>query len=487
MKKILIILTIILTPLTLYGQLIGLGTITSPFSGTFGPLDNLIWSGNIYINGNIYVDNEQLTISPGSTIIFTALRTNLIITGTGQLNAVGTPSSKITFTKGTGNSSWGHISFQSMGAAGASIIDNCIIEFGSKTGSGIDGYGGGIQADFSNLVISNSSIRNNYALFGGGIFINKSKSPTVLTCDILNNSSANSGGGIYLWDYSYPSISNCIIESNRSLGTSYGGGGLCIGTITGVAKITNCTIVNNTANAKGNNIYVQYANASTITNTVMWGFSSINDVYFEGSYKKSNLINSALQRVYGPAGTIPLSNFTNSILLNSSNNDSSGPNFNATNGTDWSINFISPCRDAGITPSPSIPTDFIGNSRIGPYDIGAYEDQYSRWKTTASSTDWATPGNWDQGVPTSSQDVIIPSGATNYPTGSSAQDFTIGAGKLMVLNPGAQATLGALTNSGTLRLESDATGISSLICSSYLGNDAQVQLFLKGGAGTYRS
>lgn len=39
------------------------------------------------------------------------------------------------------------------------------------------------------------------------------------------------------------------------------------------------------------------------------------------------------------------------------------------------------------------------------------------WKTTATTTDWATGTNWDDGnVPASGTDVTIPTGASNYPT-----------------------------------------------------------------------
>ena len=51
----------------------------------------------------------------------------------------------------------------------------------------------------------------------------------------------------------------------------------------------------------------------------------------------------------------------------------------------------------------------------------------------------------------------------------------------MILNPGAKATFGTLTNNGTLKLESDASNISSLIVSSFSGNDATIELFLTGG------
>ncbi len=235
---------------------------------------------------------------------------------------------------------------------------------------------------------------------------------------------------------------------------------------------------------------IQYYNISNITNRprfincIAWG-SDNSITHVNGLPQSSDFNYCAIQDVSTPAAS-----YLNCINLNAVNDAANGPNFVNPNlpAPDWSINLISPCRDAGTASYPGVtipPLDFAGNSRAGAVDIGAYEVNYNRWKTTASSTDWATAANWESGVPTSSQDVIIPTGATNYPTGSTSQNYSIGTGKLMLLNPGAQVTLGVLTNGGTLRLESDSLRISSLICSSYSGNDAEVQLYLKGGAGTY--
>ena len=131
-----------------------------------------------------------------------------------------------------------------------------------------------------------------------------------------------------------------------------------------------------------------------------------------------------------------------------------------------------------------MPIDYSGNSRIGPYDIGAYEVQYNRWKTTAATPDWANVSNWDGGIPSSSDDVVIPTGAANYPTGSTSQDFTVGAGKYLIIEQGARVTLGTLTNNGTLRLGSTSAGLASLILNTYTkggGSTEEIQLFLTGG------
>jgi hypothetical protein len=136
-------------------------------------------------------------------------------------------------------------------------------------------------------------------------------------------------------------------------------------------------------------------------------------------------------------------------------------------------------------PSPPVPYDYNGNPRVGNYDIGAYEVQYSRWNGTANDNLWTNLSNWDGNIdPSTGLDyVIIPSGLTHYPTASSP-DFTLGAGKNMILQPGAQASFGAFTNNGTFKLQCNATDMSSLICSSVTGSGTDsIELYLSGGGG----
>lgn len=475
MKKILIILTIILVPLTLSGQLNGLGTIGSPFNGTFGPGDNLTWSGTVYVDGDIIVDNEQLTISPGTTIVFTTPGADLIITGTGQLNANGTALSQITFTKGTGNSSWGHISFQNMtaGFTGASIINYCIVEYGQKNSSpsNIEGYGGGIHAAFTFLTISNSIVRNNYAGWGGGIFVNSNYAPSIVNCLISNNTAANAGGGLYFYQHTSSIIINCIIEKNTA---AYGGGGVFLGAYSDNVRFFNCVFV---SNYKGpsiiDNIYL-FLNINSYTpkfyNSIVWG--SDNSITYQSQTPSSTDFNYCAIQGY-------TTGYTSCINLSGTNADPTGPNFVDPNNLNYAISFISPCRDAGISTGAPL-TDYMGNSRIGPYDIGAYEVQYSRWNGS-SGTDWTSGANWDSGIVPidGTSDIIIPSGLTNYPTGSTSLDYNIGALHSMILNPGAKATFRNLTNGGSLKLESDASQMSTLITSNSRFN-ATIDLYLSG-------
>jgi hypothetical protein len=488
MKKILFFLLLLFCiPFSSYG-IFGDGSLGSPYSG---PLTtNMTWSGTVYVNGDVTVDGFTLTISPGAIIVFLASGTDIIITGTGVLTASGSAGSMIRFTADFNNNgiygepgeTWGHISFQNMtsGFTTPSIIDNCIIEYGKKNPAphDVDSFGGGIVTTFTYLTISNSIIRNNYAGWGGGICVYSNAFPSISNCIITNNTAGTTGGGLLLDQNPFSRVDNCVIMKNTCSGEG-GAGGVFVGDNSTNVTFYNCTIVSNISSlGRGDNIRLYENPGSTrpkFYNTIVWG--SGNSIYYSANQNPlaSDFNNCAIQGYS--------TGYTNCISLSGTNTDPTGPNFyNITEGSeDYRINYISPCRDAG-TSTGAPATDILGNSRVGPYDIGAYEVQYSSW-TGTTSTDWATATNWASNiVPTSgSSDVIIPTGLTNYPIGSSAPDFTIGLGKMMLLNPGAKATLGTLINNGTLTLGSDASNISSLIVTTFSGNDASIELFLTGG------
>jgi hypothetical protein len=431
----------------------------------------------IHVTGDVTVpDGIILTINSGVTIQFDSGQSLIII---GALHANGTSGSgnQITFT--AAGTSWGHIYFNN--STGNSNLHYCVVEKGNATGLSPQ-YGGGVLANTNNLTISNCDFRNNSAGWGGGILLYPYSTTTISNSLFRNNSTTHEGAGIYFFLVTKATVINCMFESNTASGT---GGGMFIGGDVSDVKIINSTIINNTATSGSNILFALNHNAIRpfLINCIIWGSS--NSIYYHQQTPQStDFINCAIQD--------PISgSTTNCITLNSANSDVAGPNFINPSGGDYSISFVSPCRDAG-TASGAPSTDILGKFRIELPDIGAYEVQYSNW-TGAVSTSWSNSTNWSASVDPSSGsgDVVIPflSGATpNYPIGTPAPDFTIGTGKTMILRPGAEATFGTLTNNGTLRLEEDVTGISSLIYSSYSGNNSNIQLFLPGGGsqGTYR-
>ena len=397
MKKIIILLLLVSMSHYINAQF-GDGSAGNPFYGTIST--SVHWTvsnpgSTVYIgtptnNDLIVGSGGHLTIDPGITLIFTQLTSDLIINGTGILTASGASTDPVTFTKATDKSSWGHISFE--GSTGSSLIDHCIIEFGLKTGAGIEGYGGGIHINTSNLTVSNSEIRNNRSAFGGGIFINQNVSPVITNCRIRNNKSNSSGGGIYSWIGSATTITNCIIDGNQSIAGG-GGGGLFLGRNCGNVRIVNSTIVANTAAGASKNIHL-YINTDaarpSFINCIVWNpASSIS--YTTQTPSATDFVNCAIQN--------PVSgSTTNSISINSINTDPAGPNFVATDGSDWSILPVSPCRNAGIDSYGSVTVpqnDYAERTRTSVFDIGAYE-AYNRWVGGAAGheTEWSFAANW---------------------------------------------------------------------------------------------
>ncbi len=499
MKKISLILIIITTPFWIYAQFTGSGTFADPYNGgtLTGNQTWLLSNSPIYVSSDLTVGTVSiagnLIIEPGVTIRFSALDADLIITGLGRLTADGTSMNKIRFTAdldndgiyGESGETWGHLSFQSMGSAASSIIDNCIIEYGYKDNGvpGLTSFGGGIYAGFTDLTISYCTIANNYAGYGGGVFIKDHSSPTLLNNTIYNNISSQGGGGIFIHSYVKSLISNCIIFNNRCNGAG-GGGGIYIGPYVEDVIVVNSTISKNTAvnRRSGENIVLLENTAvqkPQFINCIIWS-SDYSVAYARQTPAADDFINCAIQKpVVGST--------TNCLTLNATNNNAAGPNFVAIDGTNWSILPASPCMDIGLDNSsnPNVPlTDFIGNPRIGQTDMGAYEVQFYKWQGDDISTPtvWNDVDNWNaNAVPTGNEDVYIPRNLTNYPTSSSSQNYTIGSSRSLVLGPGAKATFGSIINNGILKLESDANSINSLIVNSFSGNDALVQLYLTGG------
>ena len=138
--------------------------------------------------------------------------------------------------------------------------------------------------------------------------------------------------------------------------------------------------------------------------------------------------------------------------------------------------------DQGISPTNSVSTgastndtldNLVPNTNVGSNaDIGAFEygatawsagidwtPKFRRavWKTDAGSTDWHTPSNWSTGnVPTADVHVLIPTGASNYPTitGSNATCNNL------TIYPSANMTLSStysLTISGDFNIMGTAT------------------------------
>lgn len=493
MKKILIPCIFLFIPFIVSGEE-GNGSSSSPFWGTITSARR--WApGDPNYGSTVYVgtpSNPDLTIGaggsliidPGITVIFTQLTSDLIITGSGNLISDGTAADSVVFTKASGKDYWGHITFETPDSetpiTGTGSFAYCRIEYGKTLGifPKPSSAGGAIQVNASGVTINNCTFKNNYARFGGAVTVNANQNTVIRNCLFKSNDAIECAGALLLHLNSSAVVENCIFEDNYCAGSteSYYGGG-AIWSRQNTSKIVNCTFVNNNSPRAGDAFYTFSSPNTRIINSIFWGSDDQIGRYGTGAA----YVNCAIQF------SLP-SIATNSFILSSDNSASNGPNFSSTNGFGWSLKVISPCRDAGANSYTGITipsADYEGNPTINNKDIGAYEVLYNGWKTNAATTDWGTPGNWGLGVvPGPSTDILIPTGAARYPIGTS---HTIGAGFGMVLDPGAQLTMPALTNNGDLKLRSDATNMSSLITDSP-NVPAILELYLSGGGsqGSYK-
>ena len=452
MKKIYTLIISLLISVSIFGAFTGSGTAASPYSGgtLSGPLTWNPASDTIYVSGLLYIGapplvTGNLTISPGVFVLFTSATAGIKI-NKGSITADGTISERITFTAdhdkdhnhGESGEVWNHIFYNAV--TGTSLFDYCIFEYGDAGG------------DF----------------YGGGFYIYLSNNVTISNC-IIHNCSADYGGGIFIWEAS-PTVNNSIFYDNSNV---------AITLYTGTTTITNCTFVdNNTINDTEYGGIMIYDGVPVIKNCVLW----------------NNMYNSSTEYDYSGGGTISYSAATQTISgtgmidLTVANTGTWGPNFIDPTNYDYYITSLSPLIDAGTTGGPTL--DYLGNSRLGTTDIGAYENQGLTWQgdDVTNPTYWDDGDNWGSGsAPANNEHIYIPSGLTYYPvsSGTSPQNYTIASGKIMRVEPGAQVTLGTLTNSsGTLTLESDATGIASLMLNTYTDNSGteNIELFITGGS-----
>ena len=193
-----------------------------------GPLNGILPVDNYLVTGNIYVDElDSLTIQPGTDFNFQPGNNFFIY---GYLNASGTATSLIRFKRADENTPWGHIVFDD--CDDNSIMDYCSVEGGQSedfTGNWPYNTGGGILVKSSNVIISNSTISGNHAVYcGGGLALYFDAQPRLVNCIISNNTTAHDGAGVEVYGCS-PEFIDCVIMNNDAATTMSSGGGVACG------------------------------------------------------------------------------------------------------------------------------------------------------------------------------------------------------------------------------------------------------------------
>ena len=127
-----------------------------------------------------------------------------------------------------------HVTFNNLTIANGNVqTDDC----GS---SAVDKCGGGImiQNEHAEVTLKNSTVTNNSAEFGSGIYVDAG-TLTIERSTISGNTAAHSGGGLYNWKGTL-TLDNSTLSSNSASGH---GGGILNGQ--GITTVSNSTITNN--------------------------------------------------------------------------------------------------------------------------------------------------------------------------------------------------------------------------------------------------
>jgi len=298
----------------------------------------------VWVNTNITVPEEgQLIIDPGVEVFFL---NNYKMEVRGSLKAIGTFENRITFGTQERGCNWKGIRFLPESSKGlSSMLVYCIIENGTADGpENIDKMGGGVFIHGNDRVtLSHCIIRNNRTtemqgnLTGGGGVGILDCSPFLEYNKIIDNIAAEFGGGIGLFNAS-PIMHHNLVAGNHA---GIGGGGICISAGSN-PKITNFTLVVNTAIHVGGGALISENSTPTFRNSILY-FNSAkygNEVYINDMGSDPNFyyndIKGGLENFKG-YGTL---DYTGDYLNNMDRN----PVFN---GPAYTLMPISPCIDAG--------------------------------------------------------------------------------------------------------------------------------------------
>jgi hypothetical protein len=393
---------------------------------------NTWWiADTVRVTGDIIIkDSVTLNIAPGACVEFQGYYGIQVL---GTILAFGSEQFPVTFTvndtsgfsdRSSDTGSWKGIVFDNSqwGANGfmddndSSILSHCVIQYAKYFSSEDNSLNGGAIRIryFSNLEISNCTIKNNISIQGGAIWIWMYAHPLISGNLIYRNTATFEGGGIYIGLQSKPMIINNLILNNEVSeypGEVTGGGGIMVWDAGPV--ILNNVICNNAAD-RGGGICLALGKPTLSSNTVCnnqatdhgpgldsWAgskFNMYNSVYWGNRIKDDpgrleqismeNQQNFYHNNIEGGQDNLNLHGLQHQgDYLGNINKD---PVFkNPTEGpgieydalqTDWSITDYSPNINKGFPESDQLnlpDKDIAGKNRIryDIIDIGAYENQ----------------------------------------------------------------------------------------------------------------
>jgi parallel beta-helix repeat protein/predicted outer membrane repeat protein len=318
--------------------------------------------------GGAYIDATAVSVVDFNDCEFTRNHTN----GVGYGGAVFVGGGAVTFNRTK--------MFNNQSADGAGIamrmitstpnvnINQCTIE--NNTASG---YGGGLHDDSDgSIIMDNTTISHNEALFGGGIYILNGTSTTINGTTINDNHAVINGGGIHS-DNSLIDLTNCTISGNSC---ESNGGGISATSSSAAITLINVTVTQNEAGGSGNGggFFAVGSSSFTLLNTII---AENTAAIGPDTYNSTAIVTSNGYNVIGDATNIGTTANTGDNWGNAATPiDPLLGELDYYNGITKSHHpsCNSPAVDNGATAGAPAQ-DQRGLPRVGIYDIGAVEHQ----------------------------------------------------------------------------------------------------------------
>jgi len=322
-------------------------------------------TGTIPLTTGVIDVSDSLTITgPGaSALTLNAGGLSRHLNAFNPMAPVNLTVSGLTFTNGLGAANGGatgsSISTTSDMAGGATLtIRNCVLT-GNTDPNFSGNSGGAVRATNANLIIEDSQLSNNTAVYGGpAIYVSGGGRAIIRRCTVTNNTGSSSlnvgGGAIKILQGSNHEISNSTIANNA---LNENGGGIFIANTSG-STIDRCTLSGNTTQGNGGGLGFESATATsidqcTISNNTAQGngaggiYSQNSALTVRSTTISNNVAGPALTpgNAYGGGirilGTSTLA-LTNTLLSgNVITNASARADISATAGVSGSNNLVS--------------------------------------------------------------------------------------------------------------------------------------------------
>ena len=251
-------------------------------------------------------------------------------------------------------------------------------------------YGGGIQARFTNVTLSDSTVSNNsvgYGIygFGGGIYA-RGSNIDITNSTISGNSAYVRGGGVDIWSHNSFSSSLMLLKSTVSGNLSKNGGGIHAmaynsTTSPSTISLSNSTISGNSATDNGGGVYANYSTVTSTNSTISGNRAGISGggIYTSVSsyvYLNNSIVSGNRLAPGQVAGfEIHDSGLSSTFTTNDANlfGDNSKPNSYAFTGFSPGASDIDATSDKDNIPLSSI-LDSLGNNGGPTRTLGLKKD-----------------------------------------------------------------------------------------------------------------